>query len=471
MKIIGVTKCPTGIAHTYMAAERLELMAPELGHEIKVETQGSQGTENRLSENDIREADYVIIAADAAIDGMERFRGKKVYKTPIKPVLKNTAKIFQEIEAKAMVAEEGSHTKKQSAGKGGAEAETELLRQLMNGASHMIPFVVVGGMFLSVSMALGESASPGFLAVSPVFWDKIRSIGEMAFALMYPVLAGFFACAIAGRAALAPAMIGAMIATDGVLLGTGEGTGFLGCIVVGYLVGHLVAWMNSWKVPKSVRPMMPIFVIPIAGVSMVAFLFLCLLGEPITFVMKGLNQLLVRLSASPSTAVPLGIVLGAMIGVDMGGPVNKVAFFFGVASIAEGNPQIMGIAASAIAVAPLSMGAAAMLGKKRFSEEEQKAGIYTICMGLIGISEGAIPFATADPKRVVPSVVAGSAVSGAAAAVLGITVAAPHGGPIVGLLGAVNHIFLYFLCIFLGVSLSTVLVLVLKGDSPKKNSF
>lgn len=472
MKIIGVTKCPTGIAHTYMAAERLELMAPQLGHQIKIETQGSQGTENRLTEKDIREADYVILAADVAVDEVERFYGKKMFCTPIKPVLRNTKKIFEELETKSMVFEapEMNHLEQGFAFGGDMAEQSELIKQLMNGASHMIPFVVVGGMFISMAMAFGGESSMGTLTISSSFWSKINEIGELAFTLMYPILAGFLAFSIAGRATLAPAMIGAMIATDGELLGTGQSTGFLGCIVVGYLVGYMVKWMNNWKIPRAVRPMMTIFVIPLSGVAMIAFLFLRVLGRPITFVMQGLNGLLVHLSASPSTAVLLGLVLGAMIGVDMGGPINKAAFFFGVASIAEGNPQIMGIASSAIAVAPLSMGLAAILSKKKFSEEEQRAGIYTILMGMIGISEGAIPFAVADPRNVIPSVVVGSAVSGAAAAVLGITSVVPHGGPIVGVLGAVNDIFLYFFCILEGVAVSTMLVLLLKKEYTHKES-
>ena len=475
MKIIGVTRCPTGIAHTYMAAERLEITGKKLGHEMHIETQGSQGTENTLTKQQIADADYVIIAADVAIEGIERFGGKKVYRTSIKPVLKDTVCVFREMEEKAEQmeeqsgeSEEGTRDSLYPASRGDS---TAILHQLMNGASYMIPFVVVGGLFISLSLAFaGESSLTG-LQINSVFWNKMHQIGLLAFELMYPILAGFIALSIAGRAALAPAMIGAMIATDGHLLGTGEGTGFLGCIVVGYLVGYLVKGINKWKIPKALKPIMPIFVIPLLGVGVTALLFICILGGPITFAMHSLNGLLVFLSESPSTAILLGIVLGAMIGADMGGPINKVAFFFGVASIAEGNLKIMGIASAAIGVAPLSMGLAALLGGKRFSREERGAGIYTIFMGMIGISEGAIPFALSDPKHVIPAVVVGSAVSGAAAALLGITSAAPHGGPIVGFIGATNHVILYFLCIALGVVVSTFVVLLTKSRKKSdKNS-
>lgn len=467
MKIIGVTKCPTGIAHTYMAAERLEIAGKKLGYEMHIETQGSQGTENELTKKQIAEADYVIIAADVAIEGVERFGGKKVYHTSIKPVLKDTFRVFREMEERAELMENRGgcdyETGETSYYPGTGGEPSVILRQLMNGASYMIPFVVVGGLFISLSLAFAGESSPTGLHINSVFWNKIHEIGLLAFELMYPILAGFIAMSIAGRAALAPAMIGAMIATDGQILSTGEGTGFLGCIVVGYLVGYLVKWINTFNVPKTIRPIMPIFVIPLLGVGVTALVFICILGGPITFIMHSLNALLVYLSESPSTAILLGLVLGAMIGADMGGPINKVAFFFGVASIAEGNLQIMGIASAAIGVAPLSMGLAALLGGKRFSKEERGAGIYTIIMGMIGISEGAIPFALSDPKHVIPAVVIGSAVSGAAAALLGITSAAPHGGPIVGFIGATNHVLLYFLCIVLGVIVSTAVVLVTKG--------
>ena len=448
LKIVGVTKCPTGIAHTYMAAERLEKTGEKLGYKIQIETQGSQGTENLLSKREIEEADYVIIAADIAVDGVERFAGKKVLKTPIKPVLRNTEKVFASLENEAVTMEKTQGEDEENIMENVAfpvmkkGEQVAALQQLMNGASYMIPFVVVGGMFIAFSLTFGSKASVGGMVVFSDFWHRIKAIGDIAFAMMYPVLSGFLAFSIAGRATFAPAMIGAMIAMDGELLGTGEGTGFLGCIVVGYLVGYLVKWMNTWKVPKAMKPMMPIFIIPLLGVALTAFVFICILGKPIALMMSSLNH--------------------------MGGPINKVAFFFGVASIAEGNPQIMGIASTAIAVAPMSMGIASLVDRKKFSKEEQSAGFYTIFMGVIGISEGAIPFAIADPGNVIPSVVLGSAVAGAAAAVAGITSSVPHGGFIIGLLGATNYVLRYFLCILLGVAVSVILVLFLKGRNRKE---
>lgn len=577
MKIIGVTKCPTGIAHTYMAVARIEKECERLGYEVKVETQGSQGTENKLTKREIAKADYVIIAADVVIEEPERFYGKWVLKTRIKPLLKNTQGVFERLEQDSFIMggasfqnennqnrnensgnienfqnknakdknaentedknienrEKNGDAVKQNityqnainrsriventqenqkaekiVGKGYRQeleneqsiagnnkakqsdknnknkivktkkekkqekepkdlSDIDIIGQLMNGASYMIPFVVVGGMLVSLSVSMGAQTSADGTVVYIGLWNKIHAIGNLAFTLMYPILSGFIAFSIAGRATLAPAMIGAMVATDGEILGTEGGTGFIGCIIVGYLVGYLVKWMNSWNLAKEFKPMMPIFIIPLTGVAVVSALFIFVLGKPVTLITDLLNSLLVELAKNPSSAVVLGIVLGAMVGIDMGGPINKVAFFFGVTSIAQGNLQIMGIVSTSIAVAPLSMGIAAVVGKDKFTPEEKSAGIYTIFMGIIGISEGAIPFAASDPGHVLPAVVAGSALTGAAAAVCGVTSAVPHGGLVVALFKATNYMSLYFLCVMAGTALSIAIVLAFKRRQEK----
>lgn len=577
MKIIGVTKCPTGIAHTYMAAARIEKECERLGYEVKVETQGSQGTENKLTKREIAKADYVIIAADVVIEEPERFYGKWVLKTRIKPLLKNTQGVFERLEQDSFIMggasfqnennqnrnensgniknfqnknakdknaentedknienrEKNGDAVKQNityqnainrsriventqenqkaekiVGKGYRKeleneqsivgnnkakqsdknnknkivktkkekkqekepkdlSDIDIIGQLMNGVSYMIPFVVVGGLLVSLSVSMGAQTSADGTVVYIGLWNKIHAIGNLAFTLMYPILSGFIAFSIAGRATLAPAMIGAMVATDGEILGTEGGTGFIGCIIVGYLVGYLVKWMNSWNLAKEFKPMMPIFIIPLTGVAVVSALFIFVLGKPVTLITDLLNSLLVELAKNPSSAVVLGIVLGAMVGIDMGGPINKVAFFFGVTSIAQGNLQIMGIVSTSIAVAPLSMGIAAVVGKDKFTPEEKSAGIYTIFMGIIGISEGAIPFAASDPGHVLPAVVAGSALTGAAAAVCGVTSAVPHGGLVVALFKATNYMSLYFLCVMAGTALSIAIVLAFKRRQEK----
>ena len=577
MKIIGVTKCPTGIAHTYMAAARIEKECERLGYEVKVETQGSQGTENKLTKREIAKADYVIIAADVVIEEPERFYGKRVLKTRIKPLLKNTQGVFERLEQDSFIMggasfqNENNQNRNENSGnienfqnknikdknaeniedknienreKNGdaatqnityqnainrsriventqenqkaekivgkdyrkeleneqllagddkakrsnknsknkivktkkekkqekepkAPSDIDIIGQLMNGASYMIPFVVVGGLLVSLSLSMGGQTSADGTVVYIGLWNKVHAIGNLAFTLMYPILSGFIAFSIAGRASLAPAMIGAMVATDGEILGTEGGTGFIGCIIVGYLVGYLVKWMNSWNIAKEFKPMMPIFIIPLTGVAVVSALFIFVLGKPVTLITDLLNSLLVQLAKNPSSAVVLGIVLGAMVGIDMGGPINKVAFFFGVTSIAQGNLQIMGIVSTSIAVAPLSMGIAAVVGKDKFTPEEKSAGIYTIFMGIIGISEGAIPFAASDPGHVLPAVVAGSALTGGAAAVCGVTSAVPHGGLVVALFKATNYMSLYFLCVMAGTALSVAIVLAFKRRQEK----
>ncbi|ADU26145.1 PTS fructose transporter subunit IIC [Ethanoligenens harbinense] len=461
MKIIGVTKCPTGIAHTYMAAEKLARAAKELSYDAKIETQGASGTENKLTDADIKEADYVIIAADVTIDGKERFAGKKLLELPIKPVIKDPVGILKSLETEAKVYAEKSVD---SPAKSNAAGGSAVIKQLMNGVSHMIPFVVIGGLFIATSLAFGGHATSSGLVISSPFWQKVNAIGGISFNyLMYPILAGFIAFAISGRAALAPAMVCALVANDKTILGTNAGMGFLGAILVGYLAGYLVKWFNSWKVPKSIQPIMPIFVIPILGIGIISAALILVLGAPISWLMTALQHVLKLLSLNPSTSIVLGLLLGAMVGVDMGGPINKVAFLFGVASITSGNPQIMGAVACAIPVPPLSMGLATLIGKKYFDEDEQTAGIPALLMGLIGITEGAIPFASADPKRALPSVIIGSSIAGAVGMLFGITDVVPHGGPIIGILGATNNIALFFLTIAAGSVIAALLAVFLKS--------
>lgn len=461
MYIIGVTKCPVGVAHTYMAAEKLEKVGKKLGHEMKIETQGSAGVENTLTEEDIKKADYIVIAADVAIEGKERFAGKKVIELPIKQVIKNAEEVINNLPTTAKVQQGAAKTgdSKEKTGKEGSS----IIKQMMNGVSHMIPFVVLGGLFIAISLALGGTPTEKGMVLDPnSFWGKVNAIGGIGFNLMIPILAGYIAHAIGGRAALAPAMICALVANDPSILGTEAGTGFIGAIVVGFAAGYIVKWINTWKIPQSLRAMMPIFVIPLVTVSIIASAFILLLGTPIAWLMTGFENLLIVLSASKSTSIILGLVLGAMVAADMGGPINKVAFLFGVASIAAGDPVIMGAVACAIPVAPLALGVSTLISKSYYSEEEQAAGIPAILMGLIGISEGAIPFASADPARVIPSIIVGSSVAGALGMFFNITNSVPHGGPIVGLLGATNNILLFLVIIAIGTAVSTAILTILK---------
>ncbi|NLJ31674.1 MAG: PTS fructose transporter subunit IIBC [Clostridiales bacterium] len=468
MKIVGVTKCPVGIAHTYLAAEKLDKAGKKLQHEIKVETQGAQGTENKLTDEEIAQADYVVIAADAAIEGKDRFVGKKVLEIPIKEVIRDAAAVINSLGNRSKVyeqtkTEEGTEKRGASGVSGGKGA----MKQLMNGVSYMIPFVVVGGLFIAISISFGGTPTAKGMVINSEFWNRVSAIGSIGFNLMIPILAGFVAFAISGRAALAPAMISAMVANNKDILGTSAGTGFIGAILVGYMAGYLVKWMNTWKIPKSIRPVMPIFVIPILGTGIISAALIFVLGAPISWFMTALQNILNVLSKNSATAIPLGLLLGAMIGFDMGGPINKVAFLFGTASIVSGTPQIMGAVACAIPVPPLAMGLATLIDKKCFDDEEQAAGVPALLMGLIGISEGAIPFAASDPKRVIPSNIIGASIAGAIGMVLGITDAVPHGGPIVGFLGATNNLALFLLTIVIGSVITAVLTVFLKRRKVK----
>lgn len=461
MKIVGVTKCPTGIAHTYMAAEKIEKACQKLGYSCKVETQGSQGTEHTLTAAEIAAADYVLIAADVATDNKERFNGKMVTELPIKPVIKDAEGVVQALP----------QTSKQQAGSVAASSSTteaiSPMKALTNGASHMIPFVVVGGLFIALALSLGGTPTDAGMQITSRFWLCVNDIGAAAFGLMYPILAGYIAFSIAGRAALAPAMIGAQVAVSPSILGTSAGTGFLGCIVAGFAAGYLVKWINTWPVPKALKPIMPIFVIPLIGTGIIAAAFVLILGNPISILMEALNSALAYLSGNTSTAILLGLLLGAMVAVDMGGPINKVAFLFGTAEIAAGHPEVMGAVAAAIPVPPLAVGLATFLARNLFDEEEKASGLSAFLMGLIGITEGAIPFASADPKHILPSIIIGSSVAGALASVFGITDVVPHGGPIVGVLGATNNLPLFLVCIAVGTIIAAGLVLFFRKRTHK----
>lgn len=451
---LGVTKCTVGIAHTYMAAEKLENTAKELGYKIKVETQGSVGIENRLTPQDIVNCVGIIVAADVAIEETHRFNGKKVLTVPIKEALNNPFELFTTVENAKIHTEESQSTSNTT--------NMTLIQHMLNGVSHMIPFVVVGGLLIALSLSFGGTpTSEGMVVQEATFWFTMLSIGTIGFNLMIPILAGYIAFSMAGRAALAPAMIGAMVANDPTILKTEAGTGFIGAIVVGLLAGYLVRYMNTWNVKKELKPVMPIFVIPLISTLLISFAFILFLGKPIDMLMSGLNDILLFLSTHTYLQIVLGIFLGGMVAADMGGPINKVAFLFAVAAIPT-NPEIMGAVAAAIAVPPLSMGLASQIGRTKFTQEEQATGIAALLMGLIGITEGAIPFAAADPKRVIPSIMVGSMVASTLSLMFSVTNMVPHGGPIVGFLGATNHFVLYILSILAGTIVSCMMVLALK---------
>ncbi|EHM09326.1 PTS system, fructose-specific, IIB component/PTS system, fructose subfamily, IIC component [Thermanaerovibrio velox DSM 12556] len=463
MRFVAVTSCPTGIAHTYMAAEKLSRAAQARGHEIKVETQGSIGVENRLTEEDIRLADGVIIAAGKGVD-KERFRGKRLIEVSVAEGIKMAEGIIERLEKGEAPVFTGSLEGREEAsetavvkGKG-----MPVYQNLMNGVSYMIPFVVIGGLLIALSLAIGgKPTSKGLVIPEGSMWNTVLSVGVASFTFMVPILSGFIAYSIADRPGLAPGMVGGYVAANGAFYGSSAGTGFIGGIVAGFIAGYVVRYIKGIRVPKIIQPVMPILVIPVVSSLVVSSVFIFGIGKPIAGIMEGLTSWLNGMQ--DSSRVALAMVLGGMIAFDMGGPVNKVAFLFGSAMIGEGHPEIMGPIAVAICVPPLGLGVATMLARSRYSKEEVEAGKAAFAMGLVGITEGAIPFAAKDPVRVIPSIMVGSMCGAVVAMLSGVTDHVPHGGPIVAVLQAVDNVPMFFAAVAVGVAVTAVMVNFLKS--------
>ncbi|KOO16392.1 PTS fructose transporter subunit IIC [Vibrio xuii] len=460
--IIGVTGCPAGVAHTYLAAEALEKGAHAMGYDVKVETNGSIGVKNSPTEEEIARADAIVVACDKQVD-MARFAGKRVIKTNVKaPIRDAEGLITQALNASAYQAETTSTP--QSVTEKASQARSDLYRYLMNGVSHMIPFVVTGGLLIALALAVGgEPTEAGMAIPDGSLWNQILEVGVVAFTLMIPILAGYIAYAIADRPALTPGLIGGWIANNGSFYGADAGTGFIGAIIAGLLVGYFVKWITSINYHKFIQPLVPIMIAPITGSLFIAGLFIFVIGAPIASLMDGLTAMLT--SMSTGNVVLLGIVLGGMAGFDMGGPFNKVAFLFSVGMIASGQTQFMGAMACAIPVAPLGMALATVLGRKfdLFESSEIEAGKAAGAMGLVGISEGAIPFAAQDPMSVIPANVLGSMVAAVMAFSFGITNSVAHGGPVVALLGAMNYPLLALVCMAAGAGVTALTCITLKN--------
>ncbi|MFE2289517.1 fructose-specific PTS transporter subunit EIIC [Streptomyces sp. NPDC059443] len=447
VKLVAVTACPTGIAHTYMAAEKLQQAADRLGISMKVETQGSIGAENVLTDNDVREADGVIIAADKEVD-LDRFAGKRVLSTGVADGIHKPEELFERVRSAPVQA--GTSAAPGSGGGGGGGQRSQAYKALMNGVSHMIPFVVVGGLLLAVSLSLGGHADPkgGLVIPDGTFWFYVNKLGVTGFSLMLPIFSGYIAYALGDRPALVPGMIGGFLAADAVhIYGADANAGFLGAIATGFLAGYLVVWIKKVKVPKVVQPIMPIIVIPIVSTLVLGLLYIYVIGQPISWLFTHLTSWLNGMTGS--SAIVLGTLIGLMIAFDMGGPVNKTAFLVAVGLIGTNN-HVMGMAAAAIPVMPLGQGLATLLRRKLYSDEERETGLAALFMGFFGISEGAIPFAAARPAQVIPANMLGGAVAGAIAGVAGVQDSVPHGGPIVSLFGAIEGVAMFFVAIAAG---------------------
>ncbi|MFG6114857.1 fructose-specific PTS transporter subunit EIIC [Halobacillus sp. MO56] len=462
MKILAVTACPVGIAHTYMAAENLQKAGEEMGVDIKVETQGSIGVENALTDKDIEEADGIIIASDKEVS-KERFIGKKLVVVGVQEGIRDPKTLIQRIQEGNVSVYKAGMASAADVKKQKKEKENPIYRHLMNGVSYMIPFIVVGGLLIALALALGGEQTPGGLKIpEDSFWKQIEALGGASFTFMVPILAGFIAYSIADRPGLAPGIIGGYIAADGSFYGSEAGAGFIGGIIAGFLAGYVVLAIKKIKVPQAVQPVMPIIFIPILGSLTVGLLFIFVIGAPVASIFEGLTAWLEGMQGTSS--IVLAMILGAMIAVDMGGPFNKVAFLFGAAMIGEGNYEIMGPIAAAIAIPPIGMGLATFINKKKYQQAERETGKASFTMGLFGITEGAIPFAAQDPLRVIPSIVVGSMTGSVIAMLSSVGDRVAHGGPIVAVLGAVDNVLMFFVAIAVGVVVTAFMVNFLKKD-------
>ncbi|MEA1020834.1 PTS mannose transporter subunit IIABC [Bacillus subtilis] len=460
MKLLAITSCPNGIAHTYMAAENLQKAADRLGVSIKVETQGGIGVENKLTEEEIREADAIIIAADRSVN-KDRFIGKKLLSVGVQDGIRKPEELIQKalngdipVYRSALKSESVNHQEKK---------QNPIYRHLMNGVSFMVPFIVVGGLLIAVALTLGGEKTPkGLVIPDDSFWKTIEQIGSASFSFMIPILAGYIAYSIADKPGLVPGMIGGYIAATGSFYDSASGAGFLGGIIAGFLAGYAALGIKKLKVPKAIQPIMPIIIIPVFASLIVGLAFVFLIGAPVAQIFASLTVWLAGMKGSSS--ILLALILGAMISFDMGGPVNKVAFLFGSAMIGEGNYEIMGPIAVAICIPPIGLGIATFLGKRKFEASQREMGKAAFTMGLFGITEGAIPFAAQDPLRVIPSIMAGSMTGSVIAMIGNVGDRVAHGGPIVAVLGAVDHVLMFFIAVIAGSLVTALFVNVLKKD-------
>ena len=461
-KILAVTSCPTGIAHTYMAAEGIEKAAKAKGCFVKVETRGSGGAKNVLTDKEIQEADCIIVAADAQVP-MDRFDGKKVIECQVSDgISKADALLERAVNGDAPVYHASGAVQKSSQTKSGGSVGHQIYTQLMNGVSHMLPFVVGGGILIAIAFlidgfsvdmnSLPMDQRADFGTITPVA-ALFKSIGGTAFAFMLPVLAGFIAMAIGDRPALAVGFVGGMIASQGQ-------SGFLGALAAGFAAGYLIRLLRKLcdKLPQAIEKIAPVLIYPVVGILVMGLLMTFVVEPVMGFINTSLNNGLTSMGGS--SKIVLGLILGAMMAIDMGGPFNKAAYVFGTASIAAGNYGIMAAVMIGGMTPPCAIALATLLFKDKFTKEERDAGPTNFIMGLAFITEGAIPFAASDPLRVLPSCIVGSAVAGAISMAFDCTLMAPHGGIFV--FPVVGNAVMYLVALVAGTVISAVLLGLLK---------
>ena len=460
-KLLAVTSCPTGIAHTYMAAEALEKAARAADCQIKIETRGSAGAKNVLTAEEIEAADCIIVAADAKVP-MDRFNGKKVISCQVSDGIGKADQLVKQAMSGNVEVFHGESSETTTAVTGKESAAHKIYTQLMNGVSHMLPFVVGGGILIAIAFlidglnvdinALPADQRSNFGTITPIA-AMFKNIGGVAFGLMLPVLAGFIGMAIGDRPALALGFVGGMLAANGK-------SGFLGALVAGFLAGYLIVGLRKIcdKLPDAVEKLAPVLIYPVVGILIMG-LAMNFVVEPIMGgINTGLNNFLSGMG--DSSRVVLGLILGGMMAIDMGGPFNKAAYVFGTAAIAAGNYDIMAAVMIGGMTPPCAIALATLLFKNKFTKEERDAGPTNFIMGLAFITEGAIPFAASDPLHVLPSCIIGSALAGALSMAFQCTLMAPHGGIFV--FPVVGNALMYLVALAAGTVVSALLLGVLK---------
>lgn len=461
VKLLAVTSCPTGIAHTYMAAEALEKAAKAAGCQIKIETRGSAGAKNVLTAEEIEAADCIIVAADAKVP-MDRFNGKKVISCQVSDGIGKAEQLVEQAVNGNVEVFHGENGEAKAAVTGKESAAHKIYTQLMNGVSHMLPFVVGGGILIAIAFlidglnvdinALPADQRSNFGTITPIA-AMFKNIGGVAFGLMLPVLAGFIGMAIGDRPALALGFVGGMMAANGK-------SGFLGALVAGFLAGYLILGLRKIcdKLPDAIEKLAPVLIYPVVGILIMG-LAMNFVVEPIMGgINTGLNNFLSGMG--DSSRIVLGLILGGMMAIDMGGPFNKAAYVFGTAAITAGNYDIMAAVMIGGMTPPCAIALATLLFKNKFTKEERDAGPTNFIMGLAFITEGAIPFAASDPLHVLPSCIIGSALAGALSMAFHCTLMAPHGGIFV--FPVVGNAVMYLVALVAGTVVSALLLGVLK---------
>ncbi len=475
-RVLAVTACPTGIAHTYMAAEALEKAGEKMGYPLKAETNGSGGAKNILTKKEIEECDGIIIAADKNVE-MARFDGKPVIKTSVSNGINKPEELIQRIvDGKAAVYHAEGDELEATADDEKEGFGHKVYKHLMNGVSHMLPFVVGGGVLIALGFLIDTIAGNADVGGTFGFTNPIASavfwIGKAAFALMLPILAGFIAQSIADRPGLLPGIVGGVFAANGYtfqafaenkdLVGDGSAvSGFLGALLAGFVAGLLVNLLKkafSWM-PKSMDGIKPVFIYPLLGTLLMG-IFMCLINPVVGVINTGLSNFLSSLGET--SKLLLSIVLAAMMAIDMGGPFNKAAYVFGTAAIADGNTWIMAAVMIGGMVPPIAIALSTTFNKKKWTKEELKSGPVNYLMGLCFITEGAIPYAASDPLRVIPSCMVGSAVAGALTSLFGVTCPAPHGGIFTFIV--CDHPLLYIVALLAGSVAGALMLALLKKN-------